>query len=86
MGKKLIIHWPHRNRSTNIGRLDAETPEEGRLSRMVCKGMIRCTNSDCKLVERPIVKDQKRILDQLDEPCLCGASREVVTCPVIAEV
>lgn len=86
MGKKLIIHWPHRNRSTNIGRLDAETPEEGRLSRMVCKGMIRCTNSDCKLVEWPIVKDQKRILDQLDEPCLCGASREVVTCPVIAKV
>ncbi|KAF8351864.1 hypothetical protein F5887DRAFT_874070, partial [Amanita rubescens] len=86
MGKKIIIHWPHRNRSTNIGRLDAETPEEGRLSRMICKGMIKCTNSDCKLVERPLVKDQKRILDQLDEACLCGAQREMVICPVIAEV
>ena len=86
MGNKIVIHWPHRNRSTNIGRPDAETPEEGRLSRMLCKGMIRCTNSDCKMVERPLVKNPKRILEQLDELCLCGSPREVVTCPVITEV
>lgn len=67
------------------GNADAENWQDGKRLSRYCRGVIRCGNPDCRILQRPKTT-RERIAAQLTQKCLCGSRRVHITCDIKSHV
>ncbi|KAJ7763332.1 hypothetical protein B0H16DRAFT_1254115, partial [Mycena metata] len=68
----LRVHWACETLGgSGNGSVQAETWQEGKVTRRKCRGIIECTSSTCAIIVRPQTR-ARGIQKQLSEACACG--------------
>ncbi|KAJ7168037.1 hypothetical protein C8R46DRAFT_852394, partial [Mycena filopes] len=80
----LRVHWACETLGgSGAGSVQADTWQEGKVTRRKCRGIIECTDRTCTIIVRPQTRT-RGIQKQLSEPCSCGSPLIHQPCDVIS--